>query len=570
MTDIKLGQSISASLSSTDTKNENAASPLNGAYYDEYNLSGLDSFRQLNITVQRPQDTTTTTTLELIDIATGDIIATASHDGAGTFALAETTFPGINYKLRLLNASFGDYQLSLTDGGKATSIVSPHTANAIDSNTNSLVGTIGHSGQYYSLASGGNVKLTDIALAPNGQFYGVGPSATTGVVDLLYRIDPSLDRSQQVKLVTEIKDAQGNSLSTGIQSLEFAADNKLYALGYANEGAKFYQIDTTTNIATTLATLPQGFLIAGDLVYDNANQRFLATSLDAGNTSNDALWQIPLTQSLGTSIANPASATKIGMTGFTDVYGLNIENGQLFGYTAHLVPGATGATRINIDPTTGKGTFDRAITGTQTFGIGGAATISNSANNGLVLNVVKLAPNSPTQVIGTKSQTLAEGCTIDLADYKGQNLKTDLTTTSSAAYKNNIGFYVVEDTIGTIKLADGTSLKPGDVNYAVEAIKNVLLQATQTDNKVEQNLMGGKIYAPVVVAQGTLSDFISKNPTNGGDANAIHAYFNFSGANSDKTDHFRLLGNNSFGVEDMHGGGDRDYNDLVVSMNFKN
>jgi Domain of unknown function (DUF4114) len=568
MTDIRLGQSISASFSSTDTKNQNATSLFNGAYYDEYNLSGVDSFRQLNITVQRPQGTTSSTILELIDIATGEIIATTSHDGAGAFTLSETTFPGINYKLRLLNASFGDYQLSLTDGGKATSIVSPHTPNPLDGNTNSLVGTIGQSGQYYSLASGGAVNLTDIALAPNGQFYGVGATNTAGVVDLLYRIDPSLDRSQQVKLVGEIKDAQGNKLSTGIQSLEFAADNKLYALGYANEGAKFYQIDTTTYVATTLATLPQGLLIAGDLVYDGANQRFLATSLDAGNTSNDALWQIPLTQSLGTSIANPANATKIGMTGFTDVYGLNIENGQLFGYTAHVVPGATGATRIKIDPTTGKGTFDRAITGTQTFGIGGAATIFNSANDGLVLNVVNLAQNSLNQVIGTKSQGLAEGCTIDLSDYSGQNIKADLSTTSSAAYKNNIGFYVVEDAIGTIKLADGSSLKPGDANYAVEAIKNVLLQATQTDHQVGQNLLGGKIYAPVVVAQGTLSDFVSKNPSNGGDASAIHAYFNFIGANSDKTDHFRVLGNNIFGVEDMHGGGDRDYNDLVVNMNL--
>jgi hypothetical protein len=558
MTNIKLGQSISASFSSTDTKNQNAASPLNGVYYDEYDLSGLDSFRQLNITVQRPQGTVTPTTLELIDIATGDILATTSHDGAGAFTLSETTFPGINYKLRLLNASFGDYQLSLADGGKATSIVSPHTPNAIDNHTNSLVGTIGQSGQYYSLASGGNVQLTDIALAPNGQFYGVGASATTGVVDLLYRIDPSLDRSQQVKLVSEIKDAQGDSLSTGIQSLEFAADNKLYALGYAAEGAKFYQIDTTTHVATTLATLPQGFLIAGDLVYDAANQRFLATSLDAGNTSNDALWQIP--------IANPASANKIGMTGFTDVYGLNIENGQLFGYTAHVVPGATGSTRIKIDPTTGKGTFDRAITGTETFGIGGAATIANSANDGLVLNVVNLAQNAQSQVIGTKSQGLAEGCTIDLSDYSGQNFTADLTTTSSAAYKNNIGFYVVQDAIGTIKLADGTTLKPGDANYAVKAIENVLLQATQTETKVGQNLLGGKIYAPVVVAQGTLSDFVSKNPSNGGDANVIHAYFSFTGANSDKTDHFRVLGNNSFGIEDMYGGGDRDYNDLVVSV----
>ena len=555
MADIKLGQNIVASLSSND---------LNGAYYSEYDLPGLDSFRQLNITVQSPAGTTTSTTLALIDTATGGVLAQTIQAGAGVLTLNETTFPGIAYKIRVTNASLGEYQLSLNDGGKATSIVSPYTANVLDSNTNSLVGTIGQSGTYFSLASGGTLKLTDIALAADNQFYGIGASATPAATDLLYRIDPSLDRSQQVQLVGEIKDTQGISLSSSIQALEFAADNKLYGLGYAAEGAKLYQIDVKTNVATTLATLPQAFLIGGDLVYDAANQRFLATSLDAMNTSSDALWQIPL--------ANPASATKIGMTSFTDVYGLTIESGQLFGYTARIAQNATGSTRIKLDLTTGKGTFDREVTGIKTFGIGGAATIPGSGNDGLVLNLVNLNNATANSSIGSKSQGLAEGRTIDLSDYTGQSIKADITTKSDAAYTNNIGFYIVEDSIGTIKLADGSTVKPSDANYAVEAIKNALtnsLQATQTETKLAQDLLGGRIYAPVVVAQGTLTDFVSKNPTNGGDSNMIHAYFNYVAANSDRVDHFKLLGNNTFGVEDMYGGGDRDFNDLVVNINVK-
>ncbi len=62
---------------------------------------------------------------------------------------------------------------------------------------------------------------------------------------------------------------------------------------------------------------------------------------------------------------------------------------------------------------------------------------------------------------------------------------------------------------------------------------------------------------------------MSKNSTNGGDGKAVHAYFNYLGANPDKLDHFRLLGNNTFGVEDLYGGGDRDFNDLVVKLDFK-
>ena len=175
-------------------------------------------------------------------------------------------------------------------------------------------------------------------------------------------------------------------------------------------------------------------------------------------------------------------------------------------------------------------------------------------------------------VIGSKFQGLAQANTINLSDYTGKALKADITTQGEAAYTNNIGFYIVEDAIGTIKLVDGSTLKPGDANYAVEAIKNALtnsLQAGKIDSKLGQDITGGRIYAPVVVAQGSLTQFVSNNPTNGGGANDIHAYFNYIGANSDGVDHFKLLGNNTFGVEDIYGGGDRDFNDLVVTMNIK-
>jgi hypothetical protein len=38
--------------------------------------------------------------------------------------------------------------------------------------------------------------------------------------------------------------------------------------------------------------------------------------------------------------------------------------------------------------------------------------------------------------------------------------------------------------------------------------------------------------------------------------------------NSDKVDHIRLLGNNLWGFEDLTGGGDRDYNDMIVKLNI--
>jgi hypothetical protein len=191
-------------------------------------------------------------------------------------------------------------------------------------------------------------------------------------------------------------------------------------------------------------------------------------------------------------------------------------------------------------------------------------------NDELILNVAKLAGATPNIPIGAKSQGLLQGRILDLTDYAGKTLKADITTTSEAGYSNNIAFYAVEDAIlGTIKTTTGAILKPGDANYAAEAIKSTVLSAGKTDSKLNQDLTGGKIYAPVVISQGTLADFASKNPTNGGDGSVVHAYFNYLGANPDKLDHFRLLGNNTFGVEDLYGSGDRDFNDVVVNVNIK-
>jgi Domain of unknown function (DUF4114) len=50
----------------------------------------------------------------------------------------------------------------------------------------------------------------------------------------------------------------------------------------------------------------------------------------------------------------------------------------------------------------------------------------------------------------------------------------------------------------------------------------------------------------------------------GNSANDPEIYFSFLGANSDGVDHVRVLSDNTFGFEDIRGGGDRDFNDVIV------
>ena len=47
-----------------------------------------------------------------------------------------------------------------------------------------------------------------------------------------------------------------------------------------------------------------------------------------------------------------------------------------------------------------------------------------------------------------------------------------------------------------------------------------------------------------------------------------NTFFAFEGANSDNFAHFRFLGTNLFGYEDLPGGGDQDFDDGVVGFTF--
>jgi Domain of unknown function (DUF4114)/Lipase (class 3) len=222
--------------------------------------------------------------------------------------------------------------------------------------------------------------------------------------------------------------------------------------------------------------------------------------------------------------------------------------------------------------TLGKVTETRAAAEIERVASGSFATLIGTINNALTNVVSNIFPTSLVNAIGTKSQGLLEGRTIDLTSFANQILKADITTKGDAAYTNNIGFYAVKDALtGLIDLGNGVTLKPGDADYAKAAVTSAIssLQLAKNDVKTNLDIQGGGIYAPIVIAQGSLNDFITKNPTNGGGADAIHAYFNYLGANPDKLNHFRLDAPNTFAVEDQFGGGDKDFNDLVVNMNVR-
>ena len=132
---------------------------------------------------------------------------------------------------------------------------------------------------------------------------------------------------------------------------------------------------------------------------------------------------------------------------------------------------------------------------------------------------------------------------------------------AQASYHNYAGLYRVDDVSGKIG-----NLNPGDAGYMTAALQRSkeLNRGVEFDREgiSAKNLDGGYIYAPFVVADGTVDQVLNSSDPKA----APRVYFNYVAANADGFDHIKPLGANKFGFEDTWGGGDQDYNDLIFKV----
>jgi Cadherin-like domain/RTX calcium-binding nonapeptide repeat (4 copies) len=131
-----------------------------------------------------------------------------------------------------------------------------------------------------------------------------------------------------------------------------------------------------------------------------------------------------------------------------------------------------------------------------------------------------------------------------------------------AGYNNHIGFYKIEDTLGSIKVGT-TLLKPGDSGYRQAAYQGRLagIDLTGTNGQTVNSsgdFQGGALYAPLLIANNSNANSDFSN-----------IYTAYSLGNADLVDHIRLLADNTFGFEDLVGNfSDRDFNDIIVKAVF--
>jgi hypothetical protein len=169
--------------------------------------------------------------------------------------------------------------------------------------------------------------------------------------------------------------------------------------------------------------------------------------------------------------------------------------------------------------------------------------------NDLGLEVsIQQAPN----IIGTEQQGTKD--LIDLRSFTG--LKTfDISISGDAYYKNTVGLYKVDDLDGKI---DG--LKFGDTGYLAAALKRTVTSGVKGDNLAVQ-LDGGSILAPFLIANNSVANVLA--------GATAPVYFGNTLGNADKVDHIRLLGDNKFAFEDLFGGGDKDFNDVILQISAR-
>jgi len=175
---------------------------------------------------------------------------------------------------------------------------------------------------------------------------------------------------------------------------------------------------------------------------------------------------------------------------------------------------------------------------------------------------VKLTDDSGT-ILGASLQGGFESELLDLRSLPGA-VQLTFDVSREAKYDNLIGFYEIEDVQGTIQDEFGNLLRPGDAGYTQAAVQQWANQPGITGRNgstvtTTVTVDGGGILAPFIIVDGTVGAILDGDP-----ANDPAVYFPFLGANSDGADHIKLLGDNLFGFEDLPGGGDLDFDDMVV------
>jgi len=158
---------------------------------------------------------------------------------------------------------------------------------------------------------------------------------------------------------------------------------------------------------------------------------------------------------------------------------------------------------------------------------------------------------------------------VPLLDFSGladMRIHGTLEISREADYDSIVGFYQVLDTDGTVFAGidpisgerrflgptDGEAYRNAalSADNLVEPLSNLLVDDLGLSSR-NLTIRSGMMLAPFAIVE---------------TGEASHTYFAFKEANADRIEHFQMQGDNVFMFEDLYGGGDRDFDDLLIAF----
>ncbi|MBD2565740.1 MULTISPECIES: RICIN domain-containing protein [Nostoc] len=171
----------------------------------------------------------------------------------------------------------------------------------------------------------------------------------------------------------------------------------------------------------------------------------------------------------------------------------------------------------------------------------------------------------PLETIAPSIPPISENGTIKTEVGKTYKVQITVNVPANIGYNNSFGIFAIND--------DGSTagVKPGDPNYAATVVKNRIplpnadQGSYQKGQTFKYDLPGGPKYSVFLIANGTPDLFLQKNLKNEGSKPPLAYFFN-TAANPDGKSHVKVISPNEYGFEDIYGGGDQDFDDLIVKL----
>ncbi|MEH2161178.1 MAG: SBBP repeat-containing protein [Nostoc sp.] len=504
--------------------------------------------------------------LDITSDGKGNIYATGGFDNTATFGDTSLTSAG----------SIDVFVIKLGGEVEEPKITLALTPNSVaEDGSNNLIYTFTRNGdttnpQIVNFNIGGNATYnTDYTIVGTDTFSGINGTVAfkAGDTTATVTINPTADTTFEADETVGLTLASGTGYTIATSEAvtgKITNDDTQISLAPDNTDSVFNLNGAATSVQFLLKSAIPG--VVNEIGLFTVDDDKGTIDGIAPNDSNYTQAALTRSRSIFSTLGNSPKGFDTNLTRTLDLDGdirfrlLLVQNGTLDGLQNGTVPLSqlllSSPTSLQVSDA-GNSNFDLRFEDSPGSG---------QFNDAVVQMQLGTQANKP---IGIALQDQQEGEVLDLRGLIGTQNAT-FTVNREAAYNNFVGFFRVADAKGGIDTnSDGIGdLLPGQAGYGEAAVKNRvggidLSVVNQGKATFTGQFEAGSVFAPFLIVNGTPEQLLDSNPNNNP---AI--YFPYLGANSDKLDHVRILGNNVFGFEDLPNSGDKDFNDIIVSVKF--